>query len=273
MEDVQGWMDLRGVAIPSAGISDLRYPISVAVGGLAQPTIGTFRMSVSVPADRKGTHMSRFVEVLHTLGAGELLSNISMLAERLRTRLDADHASIEAAFPFFVKRSAPVTGAEALLEYSGRVRAVSGSDDNAVDVGVTVPITTVCPCSKAISDYGAHNQRGTVTILVNTASGIGLHDLIDYAEASGSCRVYPLIKRTDERDITMRAYDHPQFVEDVVRDVSLFLQADARVDAYSVDVVNAESIHNHSAFASAEWLRTSPEVPEPAASHGVERYG
>jgi GTP cyclohydrolase IB len=273
MEDVQGQNDLRGVTIPRAGISDLRYPISITVGGSVQPTIGTFRMSVSLSADRKGTHMSRFVEILHAVGSDELISSIPHLSEHLRTRLDAAQATIEVDFPFFVKRTAPVSSAEALLEYRGHVRASCDQHGVALELGVCVPITTVCPCSKAISDYGAHNQRGTVTIVAKTAREIGLHELIDYAEASASCRVYPLVKRADERDITMRAYDHPQFVEDVVRDVSLFLQADGRVDGYSVEAVNAESIHNHSAFASAVWSRATRDALAPIPNRSVEKYG
>lgn len=272
MEDVQKRNDTRGIAIPSVGVSDLRYPISVAVGELVQSTIGTFRMSVSLSADRKGTHMSRFVEALHDFGGGELISGLRNLTSQVRDRLDADHASIDVSFPFFLKRVAPVSAAEALLEYGGRVSAASSKDCTEVEVGVSVPIATVCPCSKAISDYGAHNQRGVVTILAK-GHGIGLHELIDYAEASASCRVYPLVKRADERDITMRAYDNPQFVEDVVRDVSLFLQADSRVSGYSISVVNTESIHNHAAFAAADWRRQCAEAPVVPQLQTTERYG
>lgn len=273
MEDIHGRNDERGIAIPCAGVSDLRYPMRVAVAGSTQSTVGVFKMSVSLSAGQKGTHMSRFVEVLHALASAEILSTIDELVHQLRVRLVADHATIEVEFPFFVKRAAPVTGSEALLEFRGRVRATTEQHGTATELGVSVPITTVCACSKAISDYGAHNQRGTVTITVRTTTEIGLHELVDYAEASVSCRVYPLVKRADERHITMRAFDHPQFVEDVVRDVSLFLQADPRIEAYSVDVTNTESIHNHSAFASPVWMRAACAVGAATSSESAERYG
>lgn len=273
MEDVQGRSDMRGIGIPAAGISDLRYPISVSVAGSVQHSVGTFRMSVSVPPKQKGTHMSRFVEEVQSFRGRELLSNIRALTTHVREHLDAERASVEVSFPFFLSRKAPVTGAEALLEYCGHLRASVSQADVAVEIGVKVPITTVCPCSKAISDYGAHNQRGIISICVHTATEVGLHELIDYAEASASCRLYPLVKRADERSITMAAYDHPQFVEDVVRDVSLFLQADVRISAYAIDVTNDESIHNHAAFASCSWTRSGAgmSVVQPLCT--LERYG
>jgi GTP cyclohydrolase I len=263
MEDVQSRPDERQIPIDQVGVSDLRYPIVVLDRELGkQQTVANLTMSVSLPHHFKGTHMSRFVEVLNEHRGEVTLRTLPAILAALTERLQAESARIEAVFPYFLERAAPISGARGLMGYECSFvgEANRGKDDFVL--GVCVPITTLCPCSKAISDYGAHNQRGYVHMAVRTvrsSSGeptlVWIEELIETAEASGSAPVYPLLKRADEREVTMRAYDNPVFVEDVVRNVALRLQEDERVSWFRVQAVNQESIHNHSAFARIEWSR------------------
>jgi GTP cyclohydrolase I len=263
VHDIQSLPDTRGIALDQVGVSDVRYPIVVLDRARKQQhTIARLTMSVSLPHQHKGTHMSRFIEVL-TEHHGEMtMYTLPAVLGDLKSRLDAPSAWIELHFPYFVERAAPSSGAVALLDYDCSFFAESHAESDDFVLGVTVPVTSLCPCSKAISDYGAHNQRGLVSIQVrptrdpeNMPRLIWIEELIDIAEASASAPVYPLLKRPDERFVTMQAYDKPQFVEDIVRDVALRLREDNRVAWFSVRTVNSESIHNHSAFARLEWTR------------------
>ena len=256
LEDVQNRPDTRGIAIDAVGVNGLRYPISVLDQALAkQDTIAEISMSVALPADVKGTHLSRFLEIL-TEHCGELTQRtIPTVLTEMQRRLGTTDAQLTVAFPYFVPRSAPVTGATALMDYACRFRARLSPEGPEFALQVAVPVTSVCPCSKAISDYGAHNQRGLITIEVwpRLSDGefdlIWIEDLIAIAEASASSPVYPLLKRADERHVTMVGYDNPGFVEDMVREAARQLQGDARIAAFTVEAVNDESIHNHGAFA------------------------
>jgi GTP cyclohydrolase I len=244
------------MAINEVGIAGLRYPIAVWDQTHAkQDTIAEISMAVALPAEVKGTHMSRLVEILDD-HSGELTQRtLPTLLRDIHRRLEANDARITVGFPYFLRRPAPVTGATALMDYACQFEARLSPHGQQFSLQVAVPVTSVCPCSKAISDYGAHNQRGTITIAVipQVRQGefdlIWIEDLVALAEASASSPVYPLLKRADERHVTMTAYDNPVFVEDMVRDVAAALRGDPRVASFTVEAVNDESIHNHAAFA------------------------
>ena len=263
MEDVQGRRDEREVALDRVGVSGLRYPIVVLDRDhQKQHTVAVLKMSVNLPHEFKGTHMSRFIEVLNEHRGEITMRTVPAVLRDLRTKLDAESAQIHLVFPYFLERRAPVSGASALMDYECSFdAAVNGGTDKFV-FGVRVPVTSLCPCSKAISDYGAHNQRGYITIDVQTIRDpennfalVWFEELIDIAEQSASAPVYPLLKRADERHVTMQAFDNPVFVEDMVRNVALVLRNDSRIAWFRIDALNQESIHNHSAFASVEWDR------------------
>ena len=261
LEDVQGRSDDRGIAIEEVGISGLRYPISVLDRALAkQDTIASISMTVDISAETKGAHLSRFLEVLES-HSGEFTQRTlpSMLTD-LQRRLGNSSSRVEFTFPYFLPRSAPVTGSTALMDYTCSIVAEAKGRRTQVQTSVRVPVSSVCPCSKAISDYGAHNQRGYITITVVPCSDefdepefIWFEELIELAEAASSSPVYPLLKRRDERYVTMAAYDNPVFVEDMVRGVASGLRDDARVRSFVVEAMNDESIHNHGAFARIYW--------------------
>jgi GTP cyclohydrolase IB len=261
LADVQSQHDTRGIALDEVGINGLRYPVSVfdAEHG-KQDTVASVALSVSLPPEQRGSHLSRFVEVLDA-HAGELTpQTIPGVLRSLQERLGSSTACMQVAFPYFLRRHAPVSGASALTAYHcGFTGSIRGSDVRVV-ITARVPVTSVCPCSKAISDYGAHSQRGHLTIdAVPTADDAGevapiwLDDLIAAAESSGSSPVFPLLKRADERYVTMQGYDHPVFVEDMVRGVAECLRFDPRIKRFRVEGVNDESIHNHCAFARLTW--------------------
>jgi GTP cyclohydrolase I len=234
-------------------------------------------MSVGLPEEFKGTHMSRFIEVLNTHRGEMTMRTLPLLLSDLRRRLQAKAARVEVIFPYFIERSAPVSGATALMDYECSFigHSVDGADDFVL--GVKVPVTSLCPCSKEISDYGAHNQRGYITIQtrsVRQSDGstafVWIEDIVSIAERSASAPVYPLLKRPDERHVTMQAYDKPVFVEDMVREVALSLQSDTRIAWFHVRAVNQESIHNHSAFAQFEWHRDmAPAVHESTLTESM----
>lgn len=260
MEDVQNRSDDRHVAIDEVGVIGLRYPIVVLdrVHG-QQHTVAQVTMSVNLRHSAKGTHMSRFLEVLNEHRGEVTMRTLPVMLQVLQDRLRAESARIQVAFPYFVEREAPVTGARALMYYDCAFLGTRQGGKDEFVLHVEVPVTTVCPCSKAISDYGAHNQRGCVTIEVRSRLGadgepalIWIEELIDIAERSASAPVYPLLKRPDERHVTMQAFDKPVFVEDVVRNVAVELRADARVAWFRIRAVNDESIHSHSVFAQVE---------------------
>jgi len=255
LEDVQGRPDTRQLPIDEVGVSGICYPISVLQRESGkQDTVAQVSMSVDLHADVKGAHLSRFVEVLRD-SAGEIgPGSIGPILRTLRERLGSRAASIEVAFPFFLRRQAPITGSAAFSDYQCRVRGRL-AEDLKVSVAVVVPVTSVCPCSKAISDYGAHNQRSHISIEAGTlgeASAddvLWIEDLIEVAEAAGSSPVFPLLKRPDERYVTMKAHDNPVFVEDMTREVARVLSSYPRVSWFNVEAASEESIHNHQAFA------------------------
>jgi GTP cyclohydrolase I len=259
LEDVQNRPDSRGVGIDEVGISGIRYPITVWDRDQGkQTTIADIAMSVGLLPHVKGTHLSRFVELVHD-NAGELTQRTlpSVLA-RMQERLGSETAQLTVSFPYFMPRSAPVTGATALMDYDCQFRARSVATEATFSMRVRVPVSSVCPCSKAISDYGAHNQRGLITIEVwpryvdDELSLIWIEELVEIAESSASSPVYPLLKRADERHVTMQGYDNPVFVEDMVRNVAVALNGDSRIAGFTVDALNDESIHNHAAYARIE---------------------
>jgi GTP cyclohydrolase IB len=252
VEDVQSRADTRQLPIDRVGIKDINHPVRVKDRSSGeQHTIANFNMYVNLPHNFKGTHMSRFVEILHREREISVDSFRTML-EEMTTRLEADAGHIEMSFPFFVMKKAPVSGVESLLDY--RATLIGERRDGATDtwLRVVVPVTSLCPCSKKISDYGAHNQRSHVTLTVKLRAHIWIEELIDIVEDEASCELYGILKRPDEKFVTERAYDNPKFVEDMVRDVAVRLNDDERIAAYVVESENFESIHNHSAYARIE---------------------
>ncbi len=253
--DTQSERDERHLAIQRVGVKGVRYPLKVRVAGQLQQTAADWTLDVALPAEKKGTHMSRFVAWLNDLDAkDEPLDAHSLRAglQDMLQRLTADEGRIEAAFTFFIKKRAPVSGVASLLDYQGRWVAQRVAGRTQIWCEVAVPVKSLCPCSKEISDYGAHNQRSQVTIRAEVLQSLAWEDLVRFAEESASSEIWPLLKRPDEKWITERAYENPKFVEDLVRDVALRLNAEAGIGAYSVEVENFESIHNHSAFARIE---------------------
>jgi GTP cyclohydrolase I len=250
--DTQSERDQRQLVIQRVGVKDVRYPLQLRIGGQVQSTVAQWDLDVMLPADKKGTHMSRFVAWLEGLDAP---LDAELLRQQLAAMLDRLHAAegrIEARFPFFVRKRAPVSGVQSLLDIQGRWIAETRGSSTAVWAEVAVPVKSLCPCSKEISDYGAHNQRSLVTIRVELLQEMPWHDLVRHAEESASSEIWPMLKRADEKWITERAYENPKFVEDLVRDVALRLNRDERIGRYTVDVENFESIHNHSAYARIE---------------------
>ena len=252
VEDVQARRDTRELPIHRVGIKDISHPVRVKDRSAGeQHTIASFNMYVSLPHNFKGTHMSRFVEILH----GEREISVESFRGMLRAmseRLEADTGHIEMSFPFFVMKRAPVSGVESLMDYRASLIGEHRHGHTEMWVRVSVPVTSLCPCSKNISDYGAHNQRSHVTITAKLRSHMWIEELIEIAESEASCELYGILKRPDEKYVTERAYDNPKFVEDMVRDVATRLNRDARVAAYLVESENFESIHNHSAYALIE---------------------
>ena len=252
--DVQSGHDDRRIAIDQVGIKGLRYPLPFADrSGDAHTTIATCNVYVALPEDRKGTHMSRLVELLEERaapGAAPLtVATLRDLLDDLVVRLDAPGGRIELAFPYFVRKTAPVSGVASLLDYDVKLTGTLDNGRYSQTITVNVPVTSLCPCSKEISDYGAHNQRSIVAISVRPRSHVFVDELLRVAEEEASAELYGILKRADEKYVTERAYDNPRFVEDLVRGVAARLAADERFTAYTVEAENFESIHNHSAFA------------------------
>ena len=252
VEDVQAHADTRQLPINRVGIKDIRHPVRVKDRSAGeQHTIASFNMYVSLPHNFKGTHMSRFVEILH--GEREIsVESFRAMLSTMTARLEADSGHIEMKFPFFVMKKAPISGVESLMDYQATLIGENHHGQVETWVQVEVPVTSLCPCSKKISDYGAHNQRSHVTIKARLRSHIWMEELIEIAESEASCELYGILKRPDEKYVTERAYDNPKFVEDVVRDVATRLNRDERISAYVVESENFESIHNHSAYARIE---------------------
>jgi GTP cyclohydrolase I len=255
--DVQNLADLRQIAINRVGIKGIRHPVKVqdkSVG--VQHTIATFNMYVHLPHNFKGTHMSRFVEILNRHEREISVESYESILREMVKLLEAESGYIEMSFPYFVNKTAPVSGVQSLLDYDVTLIGEMKDGKASVTMKVLVPVTSLCPCSKKISERGAHNQRSHVTITLRTNSFVWIEDVVAIAEKQASCELYGLLKRPDEKYVTERAYDNPKFVEDMVRDVAAVLNADDRVDAYIVESENFESIHNHSAYALIERDKT-----------------
>jgi GTP cyclohydrolase IB len=242
--DMQSQFDSRNIHIDAVGIKGVRYPVTISARGKPVPTIAHLSLTVGLCASAKGTHMSRFIELLEAQTAALDPARLRELVLDMLQRLEAKTGAIEMRFPYFVRKSAPVSGATSLLDYDVRWRgSVTAAAGYAFSMQVRVPVTSLCPCSKEISEYGAHNQRSHVMIETELAGAMAIEELIAIAEASASCEVYSLLKRADEKYVTEAAYDNPKFVED------LALDREPRIRAYIVEAENFESIHNHSAFA------------------------
>ncbi len=253
IEDVQSSADTRRIAINKVGIKDIRHPVRVKDRSEGeQHTIANFNMYVYLPHNFKGTHMSRFVEILNNHEREITVESFKDMLTEMAERLESEAGHIEMSFPFFVNKRAPISGVESLMDYAVTLIGEVRKGAPRMFVKVVVPVTSLCPCSKSISDRGAHNQRSHVTVTVRTCDFIWIEDLIDLVEKEASCELFGLLKRPDEKYVTERAYDNPKFVEDMVRDVAGRLNLDNRVCAYTVESENFESIHNHSAYALIE---------------------
>jgi GTP cyclohydrolase IB len=253
--DTQSARDDRHLAIQRVGVKDVRYPLQISVAGAVQQTAALWALDVALPAEKKGTHMSRLIAWLDALAlSGEVLDAASLRSKHaaMLDKLGADEGRIEAAFSFFIRKRAPVSGLQSLLDYQGRWISETRGGITRVHAEVAVPVKSLCPCSKEISDYGAHNQRSLVTMRVELLQPVEWHELVRFAEEEASSEIWPMLKRPDEKWVTEHAYENPKFVEDLVRDVALRLNGDARIGRYRVDVENFESIHNHSAYARIE---------------------
>jgi GTP cyclohydrolase I len=250
---VQNTLDTRRIAIDRVGIKAIRHPVKVAdKDGGVQHTVAVFNMYVNLPHNFKGTHMSRFVEILNSHEREISVESFENILWSMIEKLETKSGHIEMTFPYFVDKAAPVSGVKSLLDYEVTFIGEIKKSDYEFTMKVVVPVTSLCPCSKGISDYGAHNQRSHVTISVQTNSFVWIEDIIRIAEDLASCELYGLLKRPDEKYVTEKAYDNPKFVEDIVRDVAEVLNKDSRIDAYVVESENFESIHNHSAYALIE---------------------
>jgi len=253
IEDVQGREDLRQIPINKVGIKSIEHPVKIRDrSGGDQHTVANFNMYVNLPHNFKGTHMSRFVEILESYERELSVKSFKEILTKMTERLEAEEGHIEMSFPYFVMKQAPISKVESLLNYQVTFIGVRVGNKNELTVKVTVPVTSLCPCSKGISDYGAHNQRSHITISATLDDFVWIEELIEYAEEEASCELYGILKRPDEKYVTERAYDNPKFVEDIVRDVAARLNSDDRVVAYVVESENFESIHNHSAYALIE---------------------
>lgn len=250
IEDVQGSPDTRNIGIDKVGIKDIRHPVRVSDRSTGeQHTIANFNMYVELPHSFKGTHMSRFVEILSTQDAEISVKSFKSILREMTERLEADKGHIEMSFPYFVTKKAPVSGVASTLDYEVTLIGEIDNGKSSIQTKVVVPVTSLCPCSKSISDYGAHNQRSHVTVKVKTEAFVWIEELIEIVEHQASSELYGLLKRVDEKYVTEKAYDNPKFVEDMVRDIAARFNEDERITAYTVESENFESIHNHSAYA------------------------
>jgi GTP cyclohydrolase I len=247
--DVQNTQDERNIAIDKVGVRKVKYPILVRVrdNGLQQ-TVGEFSLTVHLPRHFKGTHMSRFLEVLGEHNHDISAETIPDILRRLRDRLNAQTAHLEVRFTYFREKAAPVTGKVGMMGYQCAFLASGGVEEDSV-LEVVVPVTTLCPCSKEISSFGAHNQRGYVTARVRSSALVWIEEIVDLVEAAGSAPLYPVLKRPDEKFVTEQAYENPRFVEDMVREVSVAFDKHPLITSYEVEVENHESIHDHNAYA------------------------
>ena len=251
MKDIQNQRDYRQIPIDKVGIKNIRYPITVLDrSNNVQHTVASINMYVALPHSYKGTHMSRFVEILELLRPEVSLERISEVLERMKEHLNAASSHLEVAFPYFIEKYAPVSGAAGLMDYACRFIGSSNSGGRMDLVcEVAVPISSVCPCSKEISEMGAHNQRGEVQLRTRFQKFVWIEDMIQLVESCASTEVYSVLKRVDEKHVTERGFSNPKFVEDIVRDIAKKVQEDSNITWFSVSAENFESIHNHSAYA------------------------
>ena len=256
--DVQGSPDSRKLAIDQVGIKAIRHPMQIMERGSTersprvQHTIATFNMYVGLPHQFKGTHMSRFVEILEAHEREITVETFQEMLREMVEKLEAEEGRIEMSFPYFIEKKAPVSGVKSLMDYDVSFVGEIRKEKQAFTMKVVVPVTSLCPCSKKISERGAHNQRSHVTVTARTSEFVWIEEIVDLVEKQGSCELYGLLKRPDEKYVTERAYDNPKFVEDMVRDVATRLNREDRIGAYVVESENFESIHNHSAYALIE---------------------
>ena len=258
MKDIQNQRDHRKISIDRVGVRNLRYPITVFdKAHKEQPTVAEITLSIGLPHEYRGTHMSRFIEILNEYRWGIHVASVQEILLKMRERLPAHSAHLAINFPYFLEKTSPVSRERSLMGYQCRlIASLQNSNDVDLQVGVEVPVMTLCPCSKEISRYGAHNQRCIVDILVRFERLVWIEELIEIAESSGSSQVYSLLKREDEKFLTEHAYENPAFVEDVVRDVAVKMEKDSRITWFSVKAESMESIHNHNAFA---WISRKRE--------------
>jgi GTP cyclohydrolase I len=250
LPDCQLEWDNRGIPIERVGIKNLRYPIVIADADLGQQaTVALFEMAVFLPAHQRGTHMSRFIEVISSHVGVFDLPIMCQLTEALASRLDSTCAFLKAEFPFFITKDAPVSGMKAAVEYGASFTCELQHGNMRRSISVKVPVATLCPCSKAISSFGAHNQRGIVSLDVEIGSPLSLHVLVKVVEDASSSPLYSLLKRTDEKYVTEAAYENPVFVEDLVRNIAGELNKNVAIKSFRLEAENFESIHNHSAYA------------------------
>ena len=250
IEDVQNSKDNRNIPIDKVGIKDIKHPVTVIdTNGKKQHTVANINMYVNLCAKHKGTHMSRFIELLNQQETIISMEELPKLLQRMNNSLNSHNSFIEVSFPFFIKKQAPLSKVESLLDYSITLSCTYIDGSLTIDVKSLVPVTSLCPCSKKISKYGAHNQRSHLEVKVRTAGSLCFEDLISMIEKEASCELYGLLKRPDEKYVTERAYENPKFVEDLVRDIAAKLNNNDDILAYEVSSENFESIHNHSAYA------------------------
>jgi GTP cyclohydrolase I len=262
MIDIQNRRDDRRVPINKVGVKQIRYPITVLdKKHKVQHTVGTVNMFVNLPHHFKGTHMSRFIEILNEYRGTINIKAIATILDKMKEKLNAESAYLEVEFPYFIEKSAPVSKAKSLMGYSCQLLASLVGGRHSLIVGVTVPVTTLCPCSKDISRRGAHNQRSLVSLRVTFRKFFWIEDLIRMVEREASAPVYSLLKRSDEKFVTEKAYQNPMFVEDVVRNIALRLAAHPNITWFSVESENIESIHNHNAYACVEMESRGSDRP------------
>jgi GTP cyclohydrolase I len=256
--DVQATPDSRKLAIDKVGVKGIRHPVRIMERASTerspriQHTVATFNMYVCLPHHYKGTHMSRFIEILEAHEREITVESFQVMLREMVERLEAEEGHIEMAFPYFIEKKAPVSGVKSLMDYEIVFRGEHKGGKSSFTMKVLVPVTSLCPCSKKISDRGAHNQRSHVTVTAQTSDFVWIEEIVDLVEKQASSELYGLLKRPDEKYVTERAYDNPKFVEDMVRDVAAVLNLDERIESFVVESENFESIHNHSAYALIE---------------------
>jgi GTP cyclohydrolase I len=253
LPDTQNKADSRNIIINKVGIKDIKHPLTfIDRSGAKQPSVGNWQMTVGLSADVKGTHMSRFIEILNNKTPEFSVDSLAEMTKNTLEKLEASSAQIEVNFPIFVNKTAPTSKVQSLLDYDATIISEAKNGEISTTLKVVVAITSLCPCSKSISKYGAHNQRSHITIVAKSSGGLFFEDLIDLTEKSASCQLYAILKREDEKFVTEYAYDNPAFVEDLVRDIAIELNNNDKITGYTLESENFESIHNHSAYALIE---------------------